>query len=174
MLENRENHAIFDEFGNSLTSYLSTSKEGERVPLLSDFYLPNQNLGHFLENLDILEEKLKLDLPIYGSYLTSTYSLRPGFNLTEPDFNKKALTLLKAGAYVIDRQSGLLAGKTPEGRVKAIITNSAFSDEEKALYGEIKTIFDENGILNPSVKLGADTRSTIRYFRTSSPAKIVI
>lgn len=174
IVENHENHTLFQEFNNIFSSYLSVTSAGERVPLLSDFSLPVQNLPDFLKDIQVLEQKTKLDLPIYGSYLNENFSIRPLFDLSAPDFNKKALTLLKVGAYIIDRRNGLICGNSPEGRVKALITNPSLSDEEKALYGEIKNIFDENGILSPTSKIGADARSVVRYIRTSSSAKIVI
>lgn len=174
ILESLKNRQILNEFENALTSYLNGTKVGERVPILTDFYLPGRNLENFLKDLKVLEEKLGLDLAIFGSYSNSVYNLRPCFNLEEENFNKKAATLLRAGAYVIDRQEGFLTGGTPEGRLKAVVTNTKMLESEKNLYEDIKKIFDKNGILNPDVKLGASSKFTLTHFRNTTLLKVVL
>jgi FAD/FMN-containing dehydrogenase len=149
-------------------------KNGERVPILTDFYLPGFNIKAFLDDLAVLEEKLDLDLALYGSFSNSIYSLRPKFNLEDKDFNRKATTFLKAGAYIINRQGGQLAGGTPEGRLKAVVTNTEMPEAEQKLYKEIKQLFDKNGILNPDVKLGAVSKFTLTHFRDTNRPKIMI
>lgn len=172
--ESPENRKMLNELENSLASYLNLAPGGERVPVLTDFYLPAENLPNFLEDLKILEEKLKLKLEIFGSYSAGIYSLRPKFDLEEAEYNKKLATFLKAGAFVIERQGGILAGGAPEGRLKAIVTNTKIPELEKNLYLEIKNVFDQNGILNPDVKLGTSSKFTLTHLRTTSLSKIVL
>ena len=172
--ESSGNRLTLNEFENSLTGYLNFVKNGERVPILTDFYLPARNLEAFLKDLKVLGEKLDLDLALFGSYKTGIYSLRPKFNLEDKDFNKKAATLLRAGAYVINRQEGALTGGTPEGRLKAVVTNDDLTGAERKLYEDIKQVFDQNGILNPDVKLGATSKFTLTHFRNTGLAKIVL
>lgn len=172
IIESDETKSTLDEFDNSLSSYLAHAKQGERVPVLTDFYLPAENIESFLDDLKILSDKLKLDLAIYGSYSSSIYNLRPKFKLDDPELNKKLATFLRAGAYVIHRQGGELAGGTPEGRLKAVVTNSEMLEPNKELYEKIKKIFDKNNILNPDVKLGASSKFTLTHFRDTALPKI--
>ena len=174
ILESPKNQLTLNEFENSLASYLNYVKNGERVPILTDFYLPARNLENFLQDLKILGEKLELDLALYGSYAASVYSLRPKFKMEDEGYNKKAATFLRAGAYVINRQEGLLAGGTPEGRLKAVVTNDEMNEPEKKIYSELKQIFDQNGILNPDVKLGADSKFTLQHLRKESLPKVMV
>ena len=169
-----ENQQTLNEFENSLNNYLSYVKNGERVPILTDFYLPAFNIVKFLDDLKILSEKLDLELNLYGSYANSIYNLRPKFNLEDKEFNRKAATFLKAGAYVVNRQGGALTGGTPEGRLKAVVTNVEMPEPEKNLYDDTKKIFDKNGILNPDVKLGATSKFTLTHFRDTNLPKIVL
>ena len=141
---------------------------------MTDFYLPEENIEDFLKDLKVLGEKLKLDLALYGSFATSIYSLRPKFDLEAKDYNKQATTFLRAGAYVINRQGGKLAGGTPEGRLKAVVINDEMSESEKKLYTDIKQIFDPNGILSPDIKMGAVSRFTLTHFRNTNQPKIMI
>lgn len=172
IFESPETRNTLNEFENSLTNYLSYVKNGERVPILTDFYLPEHNIESFLQDLVVLGKKLNLDLSLYGSYAAKNYSLRPKFNLEDPEFSRKATTFLRAGAYVINRQGGKLTGGTPEGRLKAVVTNDEMPEPQKELYQQIKQIFDKNNILNPDVKLGADSRFTLTHFRHNNQPKI--
>lgn len=172
IFESPENKMTLNEFENSLNNYLSYVKNGERVPILTDFYLPEYNIENFLKDLDVLKEKLGLDLSLYGSYAAKNYSLRPKFDLEDPEFSKQATTFLRAGAYVISRQGGNLAGGTPEGRLKAVAINHKMPQSHHDLYENIKQIFDPNNILNPDVKLGANSRFTLTHFRHTNLPKI--
>lgn len=172
--ESLNDRPTLNEFENALANYLSYVKGGERVPILTNFYLPRTNLKLFLEDLKVLEEKLDLKMELFGSLDTSIYSLRPKMDLEAEDFNKKATTFLKAGAYVINRQGGTLTGGAPEGRMKAVVTNTTMLEPEKNIYTKIKDVFDQNGILNPDVKLGASSKFTLTHFRTTNQPKIMV
>ena len=174
IFEAPENQIILSEFENSLTNYLSYVKKAERVPILTDFYLPVYHLEGFLRDLKVLEEKTGLELELYGSLTTKIFSLRPVFNLEDEDFGKKAAVFLRAGAYIIKRYSGELAGGTPEGRLKAVVTNDEIPEGERRLYEELKEIFDPHGILNPDVKLGASSKFTLTHFRDTNSPKIML
>ena len=67
-----------------------------------------------------------------------------------------------------------MAGGSPEGRLKAVAINAEMSDAKQKLYSDIKNIFDKNGILNPDVKLGANSKFTLTHFRNSNQPKIMI
>ena len=84
------------------------------------------------------------------------------------------MAFLRAGTYVIDRQDGSVTGGSPEGRVKAIVTNGKIPENEQALYSAIKKAFDKYDIVNPQAKLGANARFTITHFRTTASTKIMI
>lgn len=174
IIESSKTKTELDEFCNSLVSFLNYAKSGERLPLLTDFYLPNTGLQDFMEDLTTLEKNLKLELSMFGSYSASNYSVRPKFNLGKEDFGREAIALIRAGSYIINRRGGTVAGGSPEGRIKALATNGDFSDEEKALHLAVKQAFDPQGVLNPDIKLGVDSHYTISHFRTSNSARVMI
>ena len=172
--ESQNDRPTLNEFENSLVNYLSYVKNGERAPILTNFYLPRHNLKHFVEDIKVLEKKLDLKLELYGSLGTSIYNLRPKLNLEDEEFNKKATMFLRAGAYIIGRQGGELVSGAPEGRLKAVITSTTILEPEIKLYNEIKEIFDQNDILNPDIKLGANSKFTLTHFRDINQTKIMI
>ena len=174
IVESRKNEITLNEFKNVLESFLNQTKDGERVPVLTNFYLPARNLANFIEDMKVIEQKMNLELDLYGSYSSSTYSLRPKFNPEDEDFNKKIITFLRTGAFIVNRQGGALTGGAPEGRLKAAALDGELGKGEEQMYLEIKGIFDRYDILNPGVKLDVDLRYILRHFRTTSSAKIVI
>ena len=165
IIDSPKTKVALDEFENSLVSFLNQARSGERVPLLTDFYLPTNNIKNFLNDLTILEKSLKMELALFGSYSSGNYHIRPKFNLEDEDFGKKVVTFLRTGSFVIGRQGGSLTGGSPEGRVKAMITNTSMPEDEKKLYDEIKRAFDRYDIMNPDIKLGADAKFNLRHLR---------
>ncbi len=174
IVESVKNQNMLNEFENSLISYLNQVKTGERVPLATDFYLPSEKLGQFLEDLKVLEKSLKLDLALYGSYSSECYSLRPRFDVDDEKFLKRAVAFLRATNFIINREGGSISGGAPEGRVKALVSNLNLSEEEIKLYNAVKEIFDPQGIMNPGIKLGADPRFTLTHIRTTGSGKTVL
>ncbi len=164
--ESNDNTVDFQEFYSTLTSFLNDVPEGERTPVVDDFYIPDVHLGEFLEKLKELETTLKLDLPLYGSYATNNFNVRPDIDLTSTEGRETTLNFLRHFGRIVNTCSGSLTGGTPEGRVKAIAM-PAFSPEERSLYLDIKKTFDPNNILNPGVKLGTDLYDVVRHLRTS-------
>ena len=171
ILDTPENQLALNEFDNSLPCYLNQVRNGERLPILTDFYIPSINLANFVKDLQVLSDKLELDLRLFGSYSTGIYSLRPKFDLKEENFARRVATFLRAGAYVINRQNGCLTGGRPEGRLKAVVTNAEIMDSHRKVFEEIKKIFDPNNILNPDVKLGANSRFTLTHLKNTESKK---
>jgi glycolate oxidase len=172
--ESVNDRPTLNEFENALENYLGYVKNGERVPILTNFYLPNENISNFLQDLTILEKKLNLKVELYGSIGSSIYNLRPKFNLEDKEFNKRATMFLRAGAFIINRQGGKLAGGTPEGRLKAVVTNTEMLEPEKKMYTKLKEIFDSNDILSPDIKLGTSSKFTLTHFRSENRTSVVV
>ena len=172
--ESPKHAPMLDELENALTTYLNAPKSNERVAILTNFYMPTRCIQTFLEDVKMLEEKTGLEMALFGSLATSIYSLRPELNLEDEKYSQQLASLLRAGAYVIERQGGKITGGTPEGRVKAVVTNAKMPDEYRAVYQEIKDIFDPHHILNPDVKLGANSKFTLTHLRTSGLGKVML
>ena len=167
ILENNENTKLFEDFENAITDYLNLPGDTEHLPLLSNFYIPAVNLASFLKDLSILEQKLRVELPLIGSFSASNYQIRPAIKMNAEKADQKIYALLKAGELIINRNGGSLTGGSPEGRIKAVIVNPEYDADVKALYQSIKTAFDPKNILNPDAKLGADLRNVVKHLRTT-------
>lgn len=166
VVETDDNGADFMRFNSAILSYLNDDAKGERVALADDFYVPAERLANFLTDLRTLEKTYGQDLPLYGSFSTSNYSVRPDVKLNTVEGRQFVLKFLKDLDALLAEHSGSLTGGAPEGRVKAAVVLDHFSKKEMELYTQVKQIFDPNGILNPDIKLGAVSSVTVRHIRT--------
>lgn len=164
--ENEENHDAFQEFHSTLLSFLNDNPDGERAPVADDVYVPSYRLEDFFAGLRLIEETLTLDLPLYGSFATSNYNVRPLVDLSSMEGRRLAVNFLRQYSNLVRDCEGSLTGGSPEGRLKSSAIAQNLSEAEQNLYQEIKDTFDPNHIFNPDVKLGADIKDMIRHLRT--------
>lgn len=162
----------FHELTNSLLSYLNENIEEERTPIIHDVFIPSSELNNFIHNLKFLEEKHHTKFDIYGSYSTNIYSIRPRIDIKTDNGRLLIIELLRDFNTLLNIHHGCLAGGTPEGRLKALLTNREFTNEEKKIFKIVKDIFDSNRVLSPDIKLNADPRTTSHHFRSSINQKI--
>ncbi len=161
--ENLENSDDFREFQSALLSFLNSDLNGQRLAVADDVYIPSYKFTEFVEGLKTIEEILQLDLPLYGSFATSNYTVRPELDYRDVDGRKKAVEFLRQYSRLVVDCEGSLTGGSPEGRIKALTALQNLTDNERELYLAIKAAFDPHNILNPNVKLGAEVRDTVRH-----------
>lgn len=166
--ETPDNSPEFREFRTAVLSYLNDNLSGERLPIADDVYIPSYKLAEFLDGLKMIEETLDLELPIFGSFATSNYHVRPEIDCTTVEGRKQIITFLRQYGRLVRSVGGSLTGGSPEGRVKALAVPK-LPDEEQALYSAIKEAFDPNRILNPGVKINPNPTSVVRHLRYTEP-----
>lgn len=171
--EDANNHADFEAIQTAVMSYLNDSGYLARVPICDDVYIPNSSFAAFCSGLVELERVFHQDLPVYGSFAAGSYSVRPDFDYTDLEGRKQTVDFLRLFAGLVDECRGSVTGNCPEGRVKALVKEAAIGVGEKQLYTAIKEAFDPYNILNPGVKLGAETRDIIRRLNTIEKDTIV-
>lgn len=163
----------FAEFESMLLGYLNDDDSGERTAIADDVYVPSYRLTDFLAGLKTLEETLAVELPLYGSFLTSNYNVRPLIDYSSLDGRRLSIDFLRQYGKLVVDCDGSITGGSPEGRVKTLSLAQPLPEAEEKLYLELKQIFDPNNILNPDVKLGADFRKVLRSLRTKETDGIV-
>lgn len=166
--ETLENTEAFQCVENALMDYLNPPDNSERTPVLDDVFVPSMHFSDFLDGLKTLEDTLGLELPVFGSFATSNYYVRPNLDHRTMEGRKKMIDFIRLYTQLVESCHGSLTGNGPEGRVKALMTTETIGIAERQLYASIKEAFDPHNILNPKVKLGADVKDTIRHIRTSS------
>ena len=165
--ENNINADDFKEIHTLVECYLNDENSMERPSLVDDFYMTGDGLLKFTEKLSAVEKVLDQDLPIFGSYATSIYTVRPDFNLSDVAERKRAMQFLRYFSKIVKECGGSFTGGRSEGRVKGLVSTPELTTREKAIYRDIKKIFDPNDFMNPETKLGATFADVVRHLRTS-------
>lgn len=164
IVEEDENTNDFDALDSVLVGYLNNT-ENDRLPLVSSTQIPHEQLPSFITDLRELEQTIDHPLPIYGSYATSTFSVRPNFDFSDFSQRKSALRFIQNYGSLVLQHHGSLAGSHAEGRTQALVTNSTHSTRELDFYQKIKQLFDPRNILNPDVKLGSTPTKVVHHLR---------
>lgn len=172
-IETPENTDEFEELSAALTSYLNDDIDGERTPVVDRVRITDEQLPNFLVGLKTLAEEYETDLPIFGSFSSGVYTVRPELDLTSVDGRQQAVKFIKDYAALLKEYDGLLVAGDSEGRIKGMIINGDYDNHERELYEKIKKILDPNNILNPEVKLGASREGVMKHLRTNPHIGII-
>lgn len=156
-----------------MLSFLNSTSDDERIAALNDVYIPSYKFADFVTDLRVLEETLGITLPLFGSFATSNYSVRPGIDCSSLAGRQLLMSFLRQYSRLVVKHGGSLTGGSPEGRVKSLPGVQVLPANEQQLYQEIKTAFDPQNILNPGVKLNVDTKDTIRHLRTTARTGLI-
>ena len=192
LTETPETATAFTKLDSALLTYLNT--DGDHSPIVPDVYLPPDRLPDFTAGLSLLEQTLSLNLPLYGSYLTNNYQVRPGFNYQELSGRQSAIAFLRQYLQLVTDCGGSVTGGSPAGRLKLApsttarptdpntkVTKSSAATAQptvspsdlSALAAAVKTTFDPYNIFNPDLQLGADLSQSLRHLRTHNHSGLV-
>lgn len=165
--ENNINSDDFNEIYTLVESYLNDENSMERPSLVDEFTMQGDSLVKFVDKVNVIEKALNQELPLFGSFATSVYTVRPDFDLSDVAERKRAMQFLRYFGKVVKECGGSFSGGRSEGRVKGLISTPELSEHEHKLYTKVKKIFDPNGFMNPETKLGATFADVVRHLRTS-------
>ena len=136
-------------------------------------YIPEVEFSSFVDSLKTLEKIFDQELPLFGSFMTNLYSIRPSFDLSQVNDRKQLLRFLQQFGKLVTDSNGSLCGGSAEGQVQALMVNQNISARTLNLYHQIKTLFDPNNILNPKIKQGASLANLARFMRTSAQIGLI-
>ncbi len=121
-------------------------------PAIDGAYIPPDRFEDFMQALDILSQKVKHPLPLYGYALESVYVIRPHFKLRSVTDRQKLLAFIDEYAKLVTSYGGNVVARSGEGRLIAPSAYKHLDDDVRELYQAIRDIFDPLGTLNPGVK----------------------
>lgn len=171
--ETKDNAVDFLEFRNALLSFLNSGNDGERLAALDDVYIPSYKFAEFVQDVQVLEETLGIPLPLFGSFATANYSVRPTIDCTSLSGRQLLMSFLRQYSRLIVKHGGSITGGTPEGRVKSLPAAQPLPENEQQLYHDVKALFDPHNILNPGVKIDVDTKDVLRHLRTTTRTGLI-
>lgn len=166
IVEDVKNTHDFIAVNENLLAYLNDSGGGYYLPLVDGAFIPEARQAEFLRGLQLMAEKFKLKLAIYGSVDFNTFTVRPSFTPATPDGRKELIAFLRNYLKLVQHCDGYPCGDAPEGRFLAMFTRPCEDAETTTIYGKIKEVFDPLDILNPGLKQEVEPRNVLRHFRT--------
>lgn len=135
-------------------------------PLFDGAYVPLERFEDFTKAVDELAAKHGVELPLHGHALQGVFQTRAALNLSKVSDKQKIFKLLNDYSTLVHNHGGHLIGQAAEGRLKAPFAHKYLDDDVRALYAEIKNIFDPLGILNPGVKQTVDLKDLAKMLRS--------
>lgn len=153
--------------GIAETIRLTGADDAIAIPLIDGAFIPANRREEFEIAVGELAAKHHLELPLALNQLTETYDAFPVLKLDSVSDKQKLFRLLTDYAEIVARCSGAFTSDGAEGRLKANAAWSVLTEDETALYEQIRAIFDPFGTLNPGVKQKNDIRTLVAALRDS-------
>ncbi len=143
-------------------------------PGWEDSAVPPASLGAYLRELDELMGQHGLAGIPYGHFGDGCVHLRLDFPLDRPDGLAVLRGFLADAAALVTRYGGSLSGEHGDGRARSELLPVMYSAAAIKLFGQVKGVFDPEGVLNPGVLVDprpadADVRATALADRRREP-----
>ena len=138
-----------------IANYLkrSTTNIADGAPeVVSGFYIPGDNFETFSKELKVLAKTLQLDLPLYGSALSSIYTVLPQLSLKKVGDKQKIFKLIDLLMKLVDKHNGTYYARGGEGKLTTHYARENWDDKKREMVAAIRAVFDPHGILNSGVK----------------------
>ncbi|HSE07539.1 MAG TPA: FAD-binding and (Fe-S)-binding domain-containing protein [Nocardioidaceae bacterium] len=140
-----------------------------------DAAVPPDRLGAYLRGFDALLRDYDYDGVPYGHFGDGCVHVRIDFDLDGGDTGRRSFRgFLEDAARLVAEHGGTLSGEHGDGRARSELLPAMYSPAALALFGQVKAVFDADGVLNPGVlveprPVDADLRlaAALRQPRTS-------
>ena len=143
-----------------------TSDDHTTIPVLDGAFIPSNRREEFEIALAELGTKHHIELPVELNAMNGTYAIHSLLKLDTVGEKQKLFKLIADYAAVVDRCDGAFTSNGAEGRLKANAAWATLTDEQSALFEQVRAIFDPFGTLNPGVKQKTEMRSLVATLRT--------
>ncbi|HDR04492.1 MAG TPA: FAD-binding oxidoreductase [Candidatus Marinimicrobia bacterium] len=173
--EKEEYELLWNVRRGLFTSASAARRPGTAV-VIEDLAFPLENLGPALSEIQSLFEKYHYnDSVIWGHVLDGNFH----FVIMQDFGNPKEVAVYKEfmkklAQLVIEKYDGSLKGEHGTGRNMAPFVRYEWGDDLYGIMKEIKTIFDEDGVLNPGVILNDDPEAHIHNLKSLPLANALI
>ncbi len=116
-----------------------------------DAAVPPQHLGTYLREFDALLARHGLQGLPYGHFGDGCVHCRIDFPLTADGGAQGYKDFVEEAAAWVARFGGSMSGEHGDGRARSALLPHMYTPEAIELFGQVKRIFDPEGLLNPGV-----------------------
>lgn len=121
-----------------------------------DAAVPPLKLGAYLRDFDALLDSYGLHGLPYGHFGDGCVHCRIDYPLTEDDGPQRYKAFVTDAARLVASYGGSLSGEHGDGRARSELLGAMYSPEAISLFGEVKALFDPDGLMNPGVLVDPD------------------
>ena len=136
-----------------------------------DAAVPPLKLGAYLREFDALLDSYHLHGLPYGHFGDGCVHCRIDFPLIDEDGPARYREFVTDAARLVASYGGSLSGEHGDGRARSELLSAMYSPGAIELFGQVKALFDPQGLMNPGVLVDPDpVEGQIREWeRRSSP-----
>src|SRR5438105_4365638 len=168
----KEHHEQLWKARNALypTLYRYDQKK-KPINYVDDVVVSADRIAELVKYLSEFFKGQDVSVAIFGHIGNGNAHIVPLLDLNDPkDFERMVAGYQDIHSTVISRFGGSICGEHGDGRVRAEFVRRAFGEELYDLFKRVKAAFDPKNILNPGVKISANSFTEhIDYVRLSKP-----
>jgi FAD/FMN-containing dehydrogenase len=126
------------------------------APFIDDFVVPPLKLPEFLPKLETILSTYTFPYAVTGHVGDGNFHIFPLINPTDPGAAKMIDELSHKVYDLVLSYHGSISGEHNDGMIRTPYVEKMFGHDMYALFHEIKSIFDPQGIFNPGKKVGGN------------------
>ena len=135
----------------------SLPPERRSLQVVEDGCVPLPRLGEYVAAIRAAALRWRLTVVIFGHAGDGHLHVNLLPELAEPDWPARVRGLYTEVSATVLKLGGTVSGEHGDGRLRAPLLAAQYGPEIMALFEQVKTAFDPDGIFNPGVKLPQET-----------------
>lgn len=124
------------------------------LPIIEDGVVPIKKLPQFLDAVYALLDKYGLEIAVWGHAGDANFHMQPFLDLGKVEDQGTVFKVMDEFYAMVMEMGGSTCGEHNDGLLRAPYLKKLYGKDMYSLFGEVKHIFDPQGILNPNIKLG--------------------
>ena len=142
-------------------------KKGRKhpVPFIEDVSVAKEHLGEYITGIKVIAQRYEIPMSFYGHAGDGELHIRPYLDLSNPEQVRKMQAIANDVFALAWSLGGSISGEHADGLVRTAFIRKQYGDQFYNLLGEIKTIFDPNGLMNPGKIVTSDANIMLKNIR---------
>lgn len=135
------------------------------VPIIEDGVVPRAKFIEYVQGINKLFEKYKLDVAIWGHAGDANLHVEPFLDLSKVGDRQKVFKIMDDYYELVLGLGGITSGEHNDGRLRGSFLSAVYGERMYELFKKVKKVFDPYGTMNPGVKVDATREESINLLR---------
>lgn len=162
-IEERDKYMAIREMTSDVVGYSKSGKEA--LPIVNDASVSFEQFGQLIKVINETFVASHLEPITWGRAGDANLRVYPVLDLSKLPDRQKVGKLMQGYYKQVTEMGGSIAGSLNDGRLRAPFVEMQVGAEMLELFDKLKKGFDPQGVLNPGVKLGTDTKQLVEMMR---------